>query len=648
MRTRLAIGGLFMLYSLLGLPSACTFSSQEYNAYAGIETNLSLEIPQSAPFTINFSCGNGLFIIESYEAPLPASPMLLNFSCVYQNIGIYHANAELSTPSDAPNQAATCQGPSTIYVSAMPANNISVREISLPPTIEKGKVVEVSARLLNIGETGTQINGMELLDVTEGKVISTIGEAFEIGPGGSKTITFKWNTEGASTGLHLINVTATVGGSQTFNITHTTIIAALPKFIEVINVTNSDGSVNISVKTDLEANLTITYWLKTNLQKTSLENSTYAKRHTFQILLAENGEYVYILSACNHAGCQTSDAYSFVIASAQASPTPSMQASASATPTSQPSPTTPASTPPAAPSITPSPIIVVGEPEATQTPTPSTIAALPIGTIEPDIEIDGEELSRTLENDTVSLITQSPDKGRFNLINITSMIFEPVPIIRTRTLRMMGYTDSKSSLSQVKCYIPPEDRDKPESRNAAKCVCDPNFSNTKRFLCEIKPAAFNLVGARYTIELRNENNESGIFVIVLRPGERGEFRRYVVSSKRNELYTYIAIFISLMLVGYGLYHVFTRLEKEHKKGEVLLQQKKAVLEDMETLKFHYLKRNIDYETYNRAMTQKQKELTEVNTRIGERESRIYGKAPKAEEAAVHEEVPQNRQEKPHA
>ncbi|MFH1750888.1 MAG: hypothetical protein ABH863_04380, partial [Candidatus Micrarchaeota archaeon] len=233
------------------------------------------------------------------------------------------------------------------------------------------------------------------------------------------------------------------------------------------------------------------------------------------------------------------------------------------------------------------------------------------------------DLRGKVSDETLSKIQNATNKAIFNIIKVLKSEYEPELIRESSRVILIALTDSKYPLKDPVCYPSPSD---PKRATAAACECHASFGgNFSRFRCDITPKFPRLLAGKYTIELENDLNESGLQELSLPIGKKASLKPLYVQVKENEFLFYSAIFIGMMLISYALYHVLSKLEREQKMGDMLHQRKRSILEEMNTLKIHYLKRDLAFDTYNMAMTQKQKELTEVNTRIAEFDNRMEGR-----------------------
>ncbi|MFH1257642.1 MAG: fibronectin type III domain-containing protein [Candidatus Micrarchaeota archaeon] len=500
--------------------------------------------------------------------------------------------------------------------------------------IENGSIADIGVNVTNLLDGDANDIFLRLDDATSQTQIGAT-QKIDLNRRESRIIIFKLNTPQFDIGSHELVANATKSTHSAVNQTAITIIQRL-NITEVHNTTTT-SSAAIFFSTNTPSNLTINYW-NSGQQVKNASNSTYVQQHALTLgNLTNNTQYFYKIAACNQIRCVDSQEFSFMTLQGPTGATASPTASVSPSPSASASPSVAASTAP-----TPPP--TGNEPASQASPTPPPISAatiIPSPTPSPsptlqgfriDTDVSDEEVRQQFEAkltpEDLGELLKAPDKSLYNRI----LVIEPTKFDPAGRLREGAYvqfvvrTDSVFPLINVSCYLQNDEKNTLRGRNAAACECTLNYSNNpSNFICKIIPKFPKVLGEHYTLKMVNTQDQKGLYTINLLTGQAASITRQEVKSTRNSLYFYGGIFVAVMLVVYGIYHILQKFEREGKEGDMLMMQKKKVIEDMEMLKFHYLKRDIDYDTFTLAMTQKQKEITEINTRMAELQNKIAGK-----------------------
>ncbi|MFH0971741.1 MAG: fibronectin type III domain-containing protein [Candidatus Micrarchaeota archaeon] len=609
---------LLILAQSISAENACAFDPAYYSTLSNIPFNLSVDVTYGeGAKTIGVLCGSNWKRVS-----LVPQSSLYNLSCSYSTIGNKTATGAIFGDNYwVPLRY--CTNEASIFVTFL-----SVGAIVTDSIIEMGTLANVTVNYTNFrghDYSDVQIN---LTDVTTGTLIGS--RFINLNDWESKLENFTWDTSNALPGSHALLALAQWETHYNSNSTTATLIK-----LDIADISNktTNSSAKIYWNTSLLANSSISYWIAEGIYNTT-SNATWDTTHVAQIdNLTNSTTYKFRITACSRSGrCNTTDMLSFKTApNEQPAASPSPSASVTPSPVASAAPPTPSPSATASPGPTPLPTPTPTQQQGSsggggaatpiQTITPSPVPSLESHTIDSapaQNEVD-PWLLIGLENTTQEEIINSTDLSRFNNITVTKVDFDPEIVSAYSRVRIFATTDSAYPIKNVNCYIPTDQ----SKFNKAECKCELNYNNNfSRFKCEIVPKPpLSVLGTEYILEVGNDAGKKGIFTALLPVGQKASLIKKPITAKRNEFYFYAGIFVALMLVGYGMYHLLYKFEKESKAGEVLQQQKKKIIGDMDTLKFHYLKRDIDYELYNKAMMQKQKELTEVNTRLGERESR---------------------------
>lgn len=128
---------------------------------------------------------------------------------------------------------------SIVTVSEPDIADIAVSEISLPSTIDEGKVVDVEVNVKNIGNQDVnETITVELNDLTDGETISTKKLDGGLAKGESTTFTYSWNTQGYSIGDHRLSASHDFADGNSANDTRTASITINEAPITDIAVTS--------------------------------------------------------------------------------------------------------------------------------------------------------------------------------------------------------------------------------------------------------------------------------------------------------------------------------------------------------------------------------------------------------------------------
>jgi hypothetical protein len=648
-----ALSALFLLIlaSFTSAAIACEFQPSTYSVLGTQDVNITVNVTYDhLPLTVRLSCGDQYDPHPSVSLAGEAQgSQVVLFTCNYHSSGNKFLSLSLLS-GDFYSTPIQCANAGSVWVTYLKVDNVIAKESYL-----KTGTADIAADITNVfGQfTGYRTVSASLIDQTDNVPVGI--NRVILYAAQPNTTHFTWDVSRASLGYHLLNVTAnrsTFSSSNWASSSVTVLVVQQPTKIAASNGSVTNTSAVIFWSSETYANSTIFYW--NDMQNVyNRTNSSLAMQSSALLeSLLPGTIYSCRVASCNIAGCSDSEVLHFTtlpsVSSVTPSPTnPAASASveatvtatvtasptgdATATPsdtTGPPSTVTPTSTNTGTPGNTapgnegggseetPSPS-VTQRPTYTPTPTPTPIPKIYIENAQ-----DETELNKYLEENKTSEIINSTDKERFNIINVVSYIFDPNVTIRTSKMKVIGTTDSKFPLVKPECYIPPSDR-KMLSTGSAKCECVENYANKpNRFICTFPPIFKYPIASRYTLVLTNTQNESGIFIMNLPDGRLASLDRYLIENRRSDLYYYVAGFVGIMLAGYAIYHLFLKFERDDKAEDLLMMQKKKILDDMDTLKKHYLKRDLEMETFNHAMLQKQKELTEVNTRIAEFENKM--------------------------
>lgn len=91
--------------------------------------------------------------------------------------------------------------------SAAPTHDVAVTSVSAPSTILTGDIVDVTVDAANLGDFAETFD-VTLIDTTDGLVIGT--RTVSLGSGASTSLTFGWDTQVASVGVHVLEAEAGV------------------------------------------------------------------------------------------------------------------------------------------------------------------------------------------------------------------------------------------------------------------------------------------------------------------------------------------------------------------------------------------------------------------------------------------------------
>ncbi len=608
---------LLMLFANVIAGNSCSFDPSSYYALRYEQFNL----------TVNFAFdpdAERIWLECSQDQKYMVDPApQANFTCSYSSSGLKYPNAKIFGHNW--NVLAECTATATIV-------NLAIIEISASQQVQKGSIVPVKVVVNNLSPFSDYDDVLVFL--RDGKDNVLIGEqSISIDDGESMDVYFEWDTANSSTGVHLLTANVTKANHTNAN---STLVNVIP-VAEILQLGNSstNSSITVTTITNAPTNTTLEYWAGSEASNSNA-NSSYSELHNVTVgNLAVGTQYGFRLTHCTVLNsCVSSEHVFFTLQNQIGTPSPSPAASASpsASPTTTPAPS-PSANPtadiPVPTSQAPSGEEPTPTEEATAVPEPeASIAAEPTSEnrgvyyrISNDEVI--AQLGEVLNSSDLSEVQNSSMKEQFFIIEVPKSEFDP-PVIRpNQRVRIKGITNSRSKLTSVDCYISPN-VDLPGVKEA-ECICInsyPQGVNYTNFWCEITPKFPQQLGKSYTIRLSNEDKEGGVFTAEIAIGQPGKLTRRAITSNRSEWFTYIALFIGVMLAIYAVYHILLKFEREQRKADMLVQQKTKIIADMDTLKLHYLKRDIDYDTYTLAMNQKQKELTEVNTRIAEIENKL--------------------------
>src|SRR3989344_2466633 len=638
-----AIISMFLLIALPGANETgpeCNFSPYEYQAVAGFEINVTVALadPNSSVENLSVNCGNNIVrSIARGDLQADETHMLFNFSCTYNSSGEYHPAGTINTTD---GEQIGCDN----------IAQVTVAEAPLPPSISSLAVENTtSTSAMIVWKTNQPSNSSVTYWITEN---SSIGSAQQVTAHSVKLSNLQ---EGKA--YYYFATSCNLAGcarSETSSFTPANMCAVNNKCETAGTATSYRKFYRNENSGICEVQETVTCGAAEGCCEAGCSDASGCLTRPVSGRCAEicndpTRKSLSISGTCNGCGqnyAKGTCSYAKMECTAESKcKSPSSDAvtcggikyycvleAGSYVWSPDSSPCIPA------PSATHPPVPISGGGDsggggfATITATARPSVSPSVGqkkVVEIPLESDDTGLLDKVENETLIEILNAPDRDIFNRINVTRAEFDPPDLIRENgRVLIIGTTDSKYPLRIPKCYIPPEDRSTKRGSNGAECICSANYgSNFSRFRCEIAPKFPKMLAEKYTIELRNDMNESGLQTLILPIGKKASLVPLTVTKKRNEILFYAGTFIGMMLAAYALYHLLSKFEKEQKRNEVLHGQKRKILEDMDVLKFHYLKRDIDYSTFNMAMVQKQKELTEVDTRIAEFEAKAGIRKP---------------------
>ncbi|MEK6953726.1 MAG: hypothetical protein AABX01_01865 [Candidatus Micrarchaeota archaeon] len=624
---------LLILASFSAADLSCSFAPAQYSAFAGVEINITVKLidEDNKTQSVAIDCGTGIIAGGPGLGPPEQTPTPINFTCAYPQAGQYNVTGWIIIKTGG--ETKSCTNNATVQVMAAPAisqiteGNQTLASIDISWLTDQPANSSISFGITDragIGSAELRVHhSLKLANLQEGKTynyiiescniagctssvtrafmlvnICTVQNACETSPNGPLYRKYSLNETASCELKQTDTCTAGAGGcceatcandkgcltTARANACVDICIEATRKTLKIIGVctgcgiSNAKGECGYSQRVCDAASK-----CKSTSDSISCGGAAY-------YCIEENGNFVW---SQNAASCIPASTPVATISSGGGGSGSGGGSGTGATPT-------------------PTQSMPPGNLDSGHVPIPF------LGETNP-----ADSLIGIVDNETIEIIKKSPNKESYNLIQVVSHQFDPELIREGARVLLIATTDSESPLKTPRCYPAPAD---PRKAIAADCSCSENLGgNFSRFRCDIIPKFPKLLAGSYTIELSNALGQSGFQTIELPIGKSAKLTRLTVKSGRNELLFYGAIFAGMMLISYALFHVLSKFEKAAKAGEILRQQKQKVLSDMETLKFHYLKRGIDYATYNMAMIQKQKELTEINTRIAESQSGKGGK-----------------------
>ncbi len=142
------------------------------------------------------------------------------------------------------------------------------------------------------------------------------------------------------------------------------------------------------------------------------------------------------------------------------------------------------------------------------------------------------------------------------------------------------------------------------------CSCKQSAAD---FSCSFSPP----VAGAYALQLSSENLGS-TYYLELREGKQVKLTSVLEAEPPSSRWPFYALAgLGLVFVSYLAYLLYQRLTRRRRNARKLAQRKREVEHDMETLRFRYMKREIDEITLAQLMQQKKLELIQLNAQLEE-------------------------------
>ncbi len=193
-------------------------------------------------------------------------------------------------------------------------------------------------------------------------------------------------------------------------------------------------------------------------------------------------------------------------------------------------------------------------------------------------------------------------------ITISNFATTPSIILEDVETKIATLVKSDVPVSSVQCE-PVENR-----QSTCTCTLASATSTSTLMECTVKPP----VRGKYRITLTAADGKIKTAEVTLTPGQAGKID---VINKGLDYTFYAAVAAALLLLIYGAYYAYNKIQEKLTYKERLYKRRETLLKDVEYAKVGYMKGQINQQQFQKIYNAKQVELTSVRTKIAEAEKK---------------------------